>query len=65
MNELSKIASIIGITTDELLTIEKEHVASDCLSFMGEISDKETLKKIEIIRTAIDEIHFLEELLDA
>ena len=65
VNELSKIASILGTTTDELLTVNNEPVSEDSLSFMGSVMDEETLNKVNLIRTAIDEIHMLEELLYA
>ena len=64
VNELSKIAEILNTTTDSLLTVRSEPVVIDSLSFMGAIHDGGTLEKINLIRTAIDEIHMLEELLD-
>lgn len=63
VNELAKIASIMGTSTDELLTIGGEPVSADSLSFMGDVKDEETLEKVNLIRSAIDEIHMLEELL--
>ena len=65
VNELAKIASVIGTTTDELLTVSGEPVSADSMSFMGSVTDEETLEKIELMRSAIDEIHMLEELLHA
>lgn len=65
VNELAKIASIVGTTADELLTADRVPVSVDNLSFMGNITDRETLEKINLIRSAIDEIHILEELLYA
>ena len=65
VNELAKIASVIGTTTDELLTVSGEPVSADSMSFMGSVTDDETLEKIELMRSAIDEIHMLEELLHA
>ena len=65
VNELAKIASVIGTTTDELLTVTGEPVSADNMSFMGSVTDEETLEKIELMRSAIDEIHMLEELLHA
>ena len=65
VNELAKIASIMGTTTDELLTVPNEPVSADSLSFMGSVTDEKTLEKVNLIRSAIDEIHMLEELLDA
>ncbi|MCR4650686.1 MAG: helix-turn-helix domain-containing protein [Lachnospiraceae bacterium] len=65
VNELAKIASIVGTTTDELLMTQGEPVSVDNLSFMGSVTDEETLEKVNLMRTAIDEIHMLEELLYA
>ncbi len=65
VNELARIASVIGTTTDELLTADREQVSEDSLSFMGSVTDEETLERVNRIRSAIDEIHLLEELLDA
>lgn len=65
VNELANIASVIGTTTDELLTVSGEPVSADSMSFMGSVTDEETLEKIELMRSAIDEIHMLEELLHA
>ncbi|MDE8734092.1 hypothetical protein P0G10_13410 [Eubacteriales bacterium DFI.9.88] len=38
-------------------------MSADNLSFMDSIFNEKTLEKIDLIRTAIDEIHMLEELL--
>lgn len=65
VNELAKIASVMGTTTDELLTVSARPVSSDSLSFMGSVTDEPTLERINLIRSAIDEIHMLEELLYA
>jgi len=64
VNELAKIAHILNVSTDDLLLTEAEPVTADSLSFMGSIKDEETLEKVDLIRSAIDEIHMLEELLD-
>ena len=63
VNELSRIAFILEITADELLTVETIPAPKDSLSFMGNVTDKDTLEKINLIRTAIDEIHILEDML--
>ena len=65
VNELAMIASVLGTTTDELLLAQEEPASADSLSFMGSVSDEATLEKVELMRSAIDEIHMLEELLDA
>ncbi len=65
VNELAKIASILGTTADELLTVGEEPVSVESLSFMGSVTDGETLERVDLIRSAIDEIHMLEDLLYA
>ena len=65
VNELAKIAHVLGTTADELLTVQSELVLADSLSFMGSINDEKTLENINLMRSAIDEIHMLEELLYA
>ena len=65
VNELTRIAAVIGTTTDELLTVESEPATIDSLSFMGSVTEGETLEKVNLIRDAIDQIHMLEELLYA
>ena len=65
VNELAKIAEVLGTTTDDLLMSHDEPVSADSLSFMGSVSDEKTLEKVNLIRAAIDEIHMLEVLLNA
>ena len=65
VNELAKIASVLGTTTDELLTVGDEPVSVDSLSFMGSVTCGDTREKINLMRQAIDEIHMLEDLLNA
>lgn len=64
VNELAKIAEILNTSTDTLLMAESEPVIVDSLSFMGAVQDEETREKVNMIRSAIDEIHMLEDLLD-
>lgn len=63
VNELAKIATITGTTADELLTVGVESAPADSLSFMGNVTNEATLERVNLIRSAIDEIHMLEELL--
>lgn len=63
VNELAKIAEVLSTTTDALLTAPNEPVAMESLSFMGSIRDENTLERVNHIRSAIDEINMLEELL--
>ena len=64
VKELAKIAEILSTSTDDLLMAETEPSVADSLSFMGEINDEATRERVDTIRSAIDEIHMLEELLD-
>lgn len=64
VNELAKIAEILSTSTDALLIVETEPVVVDSLSFMGAVHDEATRERVNMIRSAIDEIHMLEELLD-
>lgn len=64
VNELAKMASILNTSTDALLTVGTEPVTVDSLSFMGDVHDETTRERVNLIRTAIDEIHMLEELLN-
>ena len=64
VNELAQIASVLGTTTDELLTVRGEPVTADSLSFMESVTCEETREKINLMRQAIDEIHMLEDLLN-
>ena len=63
VNELGKIASALGITTDKILTVDSEPVSAASLSFMGKVKNKEAQEKIDFIRSAIDDIYFLEDIL--
>ncbi|KLU60494.1 anaerobic benzoate catabolism transcriptional regulator [Peptococcaceae bacterium CEB3] len=63
VTELSQIASILGSTTDSLLTVESNTITREPgLAFMGMIKDEETQTKVELLRNAIDQIRLLEEL---
>ena len=65
VNELAKIAEVLSTSTDALLTVSSESVAIESLSFMGSVHDETTLERVNLIRSAIDEINMLEELLNA
>lgn len=64
VSELAQIAEVLNTSTDVLLTVENEPAMADSLSFMGAVHDEATLERVNLIRSAIDEIHMLEELLD-
>lgn len=61
--ELAQIASILGCTTDDLLTVSSSVINCEpSHAFMGMIKDDETRAKVELLRNAIDQIQLLEEL---
>lgn len=65
VKEIAEIAQVLGVSVDDLLEMkDTESVVPDSLSFMGTVQDEETLRKINRIRTAIDEIHMLEGVLN-
>ena len=64
VKEIAEIAQTLGVSTDELLTVRDSGIVPDSLSFMGSVTDQDTLQKINLIRDAIDEIHMLEGVLD-
>lgn len=65
VNELAKIAEVLSTSTDALLTVSGEPAAVESPSFMGAVHDEATLERVSLIRSAIDEINMLEELLNA
>jgi len=64
VSELGKIADVLNVSTNYLLSTDEKIDNVDYLSFMGFVNDEDILKKIDNIKTAIDEIHMLEELLN-
>lgn len=62
--EISKIAEILQVSADQLLTVEAVVEPTHCFSFMGKVKNEQTKKKIEILQTVIDEILMLEEYAD-
>ena len=64
VSELAQIASVLGTTTDALLTMKNCPDTAENLAFMGKISDEQTREKVELLRSAIDEIQFLEDLIN-
>ena len=62
VSELAKIATILGTTTDSLLTMNIESEPTESMAFMGTMQDEKTREKVEMLRSAIDEILLLEEL---
>ena len=64
VQEISKIASILGVTIENLLLMKKEKEVGHNLSFMGNVTDEKTREKIIILQNVIDEIILLEEYAD-
>lgn len=64
VGELGTIASVLGTTTDNLLTVKEMSSNVPCFSFMGRIRSKVTRGKVEFLKNAIEEIQLLEELDD-
>lgn len=64
VGELGMIATVLGTTTDKLLTVTEMPVHELSFSFMGRIRRDETREKVEFLKTAIEEIQLLEELDD-
>ena len=62
VSELAKIATILGTTTDSLLTMNIESEPTESMAFMGTMQDEKTREKVEMLRSAIDENLLLEEL---
>ena len=63
--EISKIASVLNVSADSLLTVQAAQEDVHNFSFMGQVKNEETKKKIEFLQTVIDEILMLEEYADA
>ena len=63
--EISKIASVLDVTVDRLLSIEKTQEPIHNFAFMGSVENDQTKKKVEFLKTVIDEILMLEEYADA
>ena len=65
VNELSRIAEILNTSVETLLIVSAEPVGAESLSFMGYVQNEDTMERVNLIRSAIDEINMLEELLHA
>ena len=63
--EISKIACALNVSTDYLLSVQTSQEPIHNFSFMGKVKNEETKKKIEFLKTVIDEILMLEEYADA
>ncbi|MGI6768845.1 MAG: helix-turn-helix domain-containing protein [Bacilli bacterium] len=65
VEELSKIAFILGSSTDMLLSSKNNSQEYKYAPmYMGIINDEKARKNVELLREAIDQIHLLEDLID-
>ena len=62
--EISKIASVLGVSTDSLLSVKQEETVFHNFSFMGQVQSERVQDKIALLQTVIDEILMLEEYID-
>lgn len=62
--EITQIANCLNVSTDCLLTNDVLQTPAHNFSFMGDVKNEKTRKKIEFLKTVIDEIVFLEEYAD-
>ena len=62
--EITQIANCLSVSTDCLLTEDVLKTPAHNFSFMGDVKNEKTRKKIEFLKTVIDEIVFLEEYAD-
>ena len=60
--ELKKIASVLGTTIDSLLMANIESEPIESIAFMRTMQNEKIREKVEMLRSAIDEILLLEEL---
>ena len=63
--EISKIAQVLNVTTDSLLQSKTVQEPVHRFAYMGQVKNEATMKKIDIVRTIIDEILMLEEYANA
>lgn len=62
--EIRKIADVLNVSADELLLVGVGQEPRHHFSFMGQVKNEDTKKKIETLQTVIDEILMLEEYED-
>lgn len=63
--EISRIAQILNVTVEDLLTVNSAQEQYHSFSFMGKVENEQTREKIEFLKNVIDELLFLEEYDDA
>ena len=59
--EITKIAQVLNISTDELLATTTVESPSHSFSFMGSIKNEKTKEKIMLLKDVINEILLLED----
>lgn len=59
--EISKIATVLEVSVDELLSIKTANPLTHNFNFMGKVKNEETKRKITLLQKVIDEILMLEE----
>lgn len=64
VNEIARIAEVLNVSIDTLLIVDDEPIMVESFSYMGAVSDEAVLERINLIKSAIDEINMLEELLN-
>jgi transcriptional regulator with XRE-family HTH domain len=62
--EISRIASALAVSVESLLMTGREGDAVEAFSFMGEIKSEKTREKVELLDEVIEEILFLDRLLE-
>lgn len=62
--EIIKIADALKVSADELLSVGEVQEPMHHFSFMGQVKNEATKRKIETLQTVIDEILMLEEYED-
>jgi transcriptional regulator with XRE-family HTH domain len=63
VSEISRIATILAITVDELLHSTGKAEGVEAFSFMGEIHSEYTRKKVSYIQNVSNELIFLDEIM--
>jgi len=62
VREIDMISKALGVSVEMLLDVTSQTPdVSPQFSFMGELRSEKTRKKVDLLRTVIDEILFLEE----
>jgi len=62
--EISRIATILAITVDELLQITSKTEDVEAFGFMGEIHSEHTRYKVSQLQNVINELLFLDEFME-